>query len=87
MRARADAGRGVHLLLRAARAVEQQRRVAHQHLPGGRERHAARITLEQPRPEAALEPGDVLGDRGLREVQRGGRLGERAAHSDPRGRW
>ena len=44
--------------------------------------HAARAALDQLRADLALERGDVLADRGLREVEGLGGGGEGAARSD-----
>ena len=78
----ADAGGVAHGLLRAPGRVQQRGRVPHEHLSRRRQGHAAGVALEHAHPEGGLQAGDVLGDGGLREVQRDGGVGERAAHGD-----
>ena len=56
--------------------------VPDEHLAGGRERDAAGAALQHARAERRLQAADVLGDGGLREVERHGGVGERAAHRD-----
>ena len=77
-----DARRVTHGLLGAPRRVEQRRRVPHQHLARGREVTPRALRSSTRVPSADLEPADVLGDRGLREVERRGRLAEGPAHGD-----
>ncbi len=56
--------------------------MAHERLPGGGQADAARVALKQRHPGFLLERGDLLGDRGLRVVERVGRGRERAAPGD-----
>ena len=68
--------------LGGVQAREDALGVAHERLPGGRQRDAARMALEQRHAGFALERGDLLGDRGLGVGQRLGGRRERAAVGD-----
>jgi hypothetical protein len=56
--------------------------VAHEHLAGGRQADTARLALDQLHADVLLEPGDLLGDRGLGVGERLGGRGEGAAQRD-----
>jgi hypothetical protein len=77
-----DTGHRLDLGLGLAQLGEHRLGVAQQHRAGRRGRHPVRVAGQQTGPQLALEAGDLLGDRGLREGQRLSRLGERAAGSD-----
>jgi hypothetical protein len=53
--------------------------MAQQDLAGRRGRHPVGVAGQQARAELALQARDLLGDRRLREGERHGGLGERAA--------
>ena len=78
MRTRRPAGarRLADLLLGTARGVEQRRGPGEQQLAGGRGMHAACVAIQQPDADDGLQARDVLGDRGLRVAQDGGRVAE-----------
>ena len=72
-----------HVLLGAARGVQQ--RAAAQvssSSPAGVGMHAPRVAVQQPHADRGLQARDVLGDRGLRVAQDGGRVAERAPQRD-----
>ena len=74
-----DARRRQDLGLGQAQLGEDGLGVAQEHLARRRQRDPARVAHEQPRLELALEAGDLLGDRRLREREGGRGVGERAA--------
>ena len=77
-----DAAVRAHVVLGAARGVEQRLGVLEHRGARLGERQAARLALEQLGPELLLEARDVLRDGGLREAQRVGGGGEGAARGD-----
>ena len=80
--AAAQAGDRLQLGLRLGQAGHDRLGVAHERLARLGEAHAARAALHEDRAGLALERRDLLRDRRLRERQRLGRGGERAAHRD-----
>ena len=78
----AGARRLANLLLGTPCGVEQGGRPGEQQLAGGRGMHAACVTIQQPDADDRLQARDVLGDRGLRVAQDGGRVAERPPQRD-----
>ena len=67
-------------VVRGAELVEDGFRVLEQHLPRRRQldRTGAATTVEDPLADGALEAGDLLADRGLREPESLGSTAERS---------
>ena len=78
----AAAGDLAELLLGAVEPREDPGRVAGQRVAGLGQLDRARAALDERHPDLALERGDVLADRRLRQRQRVGRGRERAAGGD-----
>ena len=78
----AQAGDRLELGLGLGELGEDPLGVAHDRLAGVGQPHPARAALDEHGAGLALERGDLLGDGGLRERERVGGGGERAAEGD-----
>ena len=82
IRSRAGRGQLAELGLGEREALRDRVGVREQDLAGAREPEPARLAVEQPRADLALERRDLLRDRRLGERERARRLRERALVGD-----